>query len=120
MYPLNYILRGNKKYTIFGFEYWVLRKWLRKMLLVHFVKRLALQNTNANCFVVINNRVMVLNLKSVVPIKTHCVHGKQDSALHTCLLLMSLSKTTSLFDQKLPTNGFKLNSKFYLSQIISL
>ena len=23
------ILRGNKKYTVFGFEYWTLRKWLR-------------------------------------------------------------------------------------------
>ena len=94
-----------------------------KCLNCHFVKRLALQNINANCFAVINNGVMVLNLKSVVPIKTRFVHGKRHSALHICLVMMSTSNTTSLCNQN-PTaplpNGFKLISKFYLSQISSL
>lgn len=80
-----------------------------KCLYCHFVKRLALQNTNSNCFAVINNGVKVLNSNSVVPIKTRFAHGKWHSALHECLALMSVSKTTSLFNQKLPANGFKLN-----------
>ena len=86
----------------------------------HSVKRLALQNTNANCFAVINNGVMVLELKSVVPIKTRFVRDKRNSALLKCLVLMSMSQTTWLFDQKPQPNGFKLNSNFYLSQIICL
>ena len=45
-----------------------------KYFFCHFVKRLALQNTNSNCFAVINSRVMILNLNSVVPIKT-LTHG---------------------------------------------
>ena len=80
-----------------------------KCLYCHFVKRLALQNTNSNCFAIINNGVKVLNSNSVVPIKTGFAHGKWHSALHECLALMSVSKTTSLFNQKLPTNGFKFN-----------
>ena len=68
----------------------------------YFLKRLALQNANPNCFAVINNGVMVLNLKSVVPIKTLFEHGKRHFALHKCLVLMSTNKTTSLFDQKSP------------------
>ena len=86
----------------------------------HFVKRLALQNENSNCFAVINNGVMVLNFNSVVPIKTRFAHGKRQFALHKCLALMYASKPTSLFNQKPPVNGFKLNSKSYLSQIITL
>ena len=86
----------------------------------HFVKRLALQNTNSNCFPVIDNGVMVLNLNSVVPVKTGFAHGKRPSALHKCLALMTVSNTASLFNQKPPAKGFKFNSKFCLSQIISL
>ena len=69
---------------------------------ISIVKRLVLQNTNSNCFAVINNGVMVLNSNSVVPIKTRFAHHKR-------LARMSVSKTTSLFNQKLPANGFKLN-----------
>ena len=87
-------------------------------LLSIFFKRLALQNTNENCFAVINNGVVVLNLNSIVPIKTRFAHGKLYSELHKCLVLMSLSTTTSLCNQKPPVIGFKLNLKFYLSQII--
>ena len=43
-----------------------------KCLYCHFVKWLALQNTNPKCFAVINNGVKVLNSNSVVPIKTRC------------------------------------------------
>ena len=68
-----------------------------KCLNCHFVQRLALQNTNSNCFVVINNGVKTLNSNSVVPIKTHFAHGKWHSAPHECLALMSVSKTTSFF-----------------------
>ena len=75
----------------------------------HFVKRLALQNTNSNCFAVIDNGVKVLSSNSVVPIKTRFAHGKLHSALHECLALMYASKPTSLVNQKLPANGFKLN-----------
>ena len=63
-----------------------------KYFYCHFVKRLALQNTNSNCFAVINNGDMVLNLNSVVPIKTRFAHGKRHSALHKCLALMAVSK----------------------------
>ena len=35
-----------------------------KQLYCHFVKRLAVQKRNANCFAVINNGVMVLNFSS--------------------------------------------------------
>ena len=45
---------------------------------------------------------------------------KRHSALHKCLALKAVSKTTSSFNQKPPANDFKPNSKFYLSQIISL
>ena len=91
-----------------------------KCLYCHFVKRLTLQNTNPNCFEVINKGVKVLSSNSVVPIKTRFAHGKWLSALHECLALMSMSKTTSLFNQKLPENSLKLNEKCYLSQITSL
>ena len=80
-----------------------------KCLHCHFVKCLALQNTNPKCFAVINNGVKVLNSNSIVPIKTRCAHGKWHSALHESLALMSVGKTTSLFDQKLSANSFKLN-----------
>ena len=84
-----------------------------KWFYCHFVKCITLQNTNANYFAVINNGVMVLNLKLVVPIKTRFVHGKRHSALHKCLVLMSMNKTTLLFLKLDPTpsNDFKLNSK---------
>ena len=71
-----------------------------KCLYCHFVRRPALQNTNAKCFAVINNGGKVLNSNSVVPIKTRCAHGKWHSALHECLALMSVSKITSLVNQK--------------------
>ena len=74
-----------------------------------FVKRLALQNTNSNCLAVINNGVKVLNSNSVVPIKTRFAYSKWHFALHECLALIFVSKTTPLFNQKLPANGFKLN-----------
>ena len=81
-----------------------------KCLYRHFVKRLALQNTNSNCFTVINNGVKVLNLNSVVLIKTRLAHGKWHSALRECLALMSMRITTSLFNKKKKqANGFKLN-----------
>ena len=80
-----------------------------KCLYCHFVKRLTLQNTNSNCFEVINKGVKVFSSNSAVPIKTRFAHGKWHSALHECLALMSVSKPTSLFNQKLPANGFKLN-----------
>ena len=87
----------------------------------HFVKRLALPAKHKlELFPVINNGVMVLKLNSVVPIKPGFAHGKRPSALHNCLALMTVSNTASLFNQKPPANGFKSNSKFYLSQIISL
>ena len=86
----------------------------------HFVKRLALQTGNSNCFSVIIDGVMVLNLNSVVPMKIRFAHSKRHFALHKYIALMPVSKTTSLFNQKPPANGFKLNLKFYLSQIISL
>ena len=79
-----------------------------KCFYCHFVKRLALQNTNSNCFAVINNGVLVLNLNSVVSIKIRFAHGKRHSAFHRYLALMSVSKTTSLFNQKFLANGFKL------------
>ena len=63
-----------------------------KYFFCHFVKRLALQNTNSICFAVINNGVIVLKLNSVVPIKTRFAHGKRHSALHKCLALMAMSK----------------------------
>ena len=47
-----------------------------KCLYCHFVKRLALQNTNSNCFAVINKGVKALNTNSVVPIKTRFANGK--------------------------------------------
>ena len=80
-----------------------------KCLYCHFVKRLALQNTNSNCFAVINNGV--LNSNSGVLMKTRFVHDKilWHSVLHECLALMSVSKTTSLFNQKFLAKGFKLN-----------
>ena len=81
----------------------------------HFVKRLALQNMKLNCFAVIDNGVMVLNLNSVVPIKTRFAHGKRHSALHRCLAPMSVSKATSLFNQKTSANRFKINSVSYPS-----
>ena len=77
-----------------------------KCLYCHFVKRFA--KHKLECFAVINNGVKVLNSNSVVPIKTGSAHDKWHSALHECLALMSVSKTTSLFNQKLPANGFKL------------
>ena len=83
---------------------------------------LTLQNANWNCFAVNNNGVMVLNLNSVVPMKTHFAHGRWCFALHkhlTSLALMSVSKTTLLFN-KSPANGFNFNSKFYLSPITSI
>ena len=80
-----------------------------KCLYCHFVKRLALQDTNSNCFAVINNGVKVLNSNSIVPIKTRFEHGKWHSALHECLAVMSVSKTTSLFNKELQAKGFKLN-----------
>ena len=80
-----------------------------KCLYCHFAKRLTLQNTNSNCFAVINNGVKVLNSNSVAPIQTRFAHDKWHSALHECLALMSMGKTTSLYHQKLPANGFKFN-----------
>ena len=65
-----------------------------KYFYCHFVKRLVLQNTNTNSFVVINNGVMVLNLKSVVPVKTWFVHDERHSALHKC------KERISLFNKK--------------------
>ena len=44
------------------------------------------------------------------PIKSHFAHGKSHSALHECLALMSVSKTTSFFNQKHPANGFKIRN----------
>ena len=44
--------------------------YVLKCLYCHFVKRLPLQNTNSNCFAVINKGVKVLSSNSVVPIKT--------------------------------------------------
>ena len=63
-----------------------------KCLYDHFVKRLTLQNTNSNCFEVINKGIKVLSSNSVVPIKTRFAHGKWHSALHECLALISVSK----------------------------
>ena len=80
-----------------------------KGLYCHFAKRLTLQNTNPNCFEVFNKEVKVLNSNSVLPVKTRFAHGKWHSALHECLALMFVSKITSLFNQILPANGFKLN-----------
>ena len=107
----NYIYsKAIKKHTVFDFEYWVLRKMAAlKCLYCHFVKRLTLQNTNSNFFEVINKGVMVLSSNSIVPIITCFPHGKWHSALPECLALMSVSKKTSLFNQKLPANSFKLN-----------
>ena len=76
-----YMLRGNKKYTVFLFEYSDLCKWLcQKCFYCHLVQRLV---------------------------------------LHKYLVLMSLSKTISLY-QNHPPNGFKLNTKFYMSQMTPL
>ena len=47
---------------------------------------------------------MVLNLIQVVPIKTRFAHGKRHPAIHKCLALISMSKTTSLFNPKPPAN----------------
>ena len=80
-----------------------------KCFYCQIVKRLALQNTKTNCFAVINNGVMVLNSNSVVPTNTRFAHGKRHSTHHKCLARKSVGKTTSLFNQKLPANGFKLN-----------
>ena len=91
-----------------------------KCFIFHFVKRLALQNTKANCFAVIINGVMAVKLNSVVPFKTRFAQDKWHSALHRSVVPVSVSKTTSLFNPKHPANGFKHVSKFYLSQIISL
>ena len=86
----------------------------------HFAKHVAFQNRSANCFAGINIEVMVPCLNSVVPVKSHLVHGKRYSALHKSLALAAVSQTISLFNQKPPPNDFKLKSKFCLSQIISL
>ena len=91
-----------------------------KCFFSQFVKRLALQNKTSNYFAVIKTGVLILNLNSVVQMKTRFAHGKQHSALHKCLAMMSVRKTTSIFNPKPPANGFKLNLKFYLSPIISL
>ena len=80
-----------------------------KCFYCQIVKRLALQNTKTNCFAVINNGVMVLNLNSVVPTKTRFAHDKRRPAHHKCLARKSVSKITSLFNQKQQANGFKLN-----------
>ena len=80
-----------------------------KYFYCQIVKRLSLQNTNSNCFAVINNGVMVLNSNSVVPIKTRFAHDKRHSAHHKYLARMSVSKTISSYNQSLPANGFKLN-----------
>ena len=79
-----------------------------KYFYCQIVKRLALQNTNLHCFVVINNGVMVLNSNSVVPFKTRYANDKRHSAHHKCLARMSVSNTTSLVNQKLTANSFKL------------
>ena len=91
-----------------------------KMFLLSFCQTSSSAKHKLNWFAVINNGVMVLNLNSIVPIKTRFAHGKRHSALHKCLALKAVSKTTSSFNQKTPANDFKLISKFYLSQIISL
>ena len=82
-----------------------------------FVKRLASQHTNANsCFVVINNEVIILNIKSAVPIKNRLLHSTGYAALQKCLVPLSVNNTVSLFNE----NPSKLNPKFYLSQIIPI
>ena len=55
-----------------------------KCFYCHFVKRLALQNTNSNCFAVINNGVMVLNLNSVVPLTGRGSSIGSEFAWHAC------------------------------------
>ena len=42
------------------------------------------------------------------------------SFFHKCLAQMSVSKTTTLFNSKFPSNDVKLNLNFFPSQIISL
>ena len=85
-----------------------------------FAKRLVFQITSVTCFVGIDNGIMVPNLNSVFPIESRFVHGKRYSVINKSLALMSVSKTTSSFHQKTPTNDFNLNSKFCLFQIVSL
>ena len=74
------------------------------MAVLRFLDCLALQNTKSNCIAVINNGDKVLNLNSVVPIKTRFAHSKWHSALQECLVLMPVSKTTSLFNQQMAPN----------------
>ena len=88
--------------------------------IIIFAKRLAFQNTSANFFAGINNVVMVPYLNSIVPIKSRFVHGKRYSSLNKSLALVAMSKTISLFNQNPPPNDFNMNSKFFLSQIISV
>ena len=82
-----------------------------KCLYCHCIKHLTLQNKKSNCFEVINKGVKVLSSNSVVPIKTFFAHGKWHSALYVCLALMSVSKTTSLFDKKKKTHSKRLQTQ---------
>ena len=76
------------------------------MSLVIISKRLALKNTNTNCFAAFNNEVVALNFKSVFPVKTRFVPDKWHSALHECLVQMTLGETISLYIHKISTNSF--------------
>ena len=103
------ILRGNKKYTVLVLNTGSNVNGCVKMFLLSNCQTTSSANTNSNCFAVINNGVMVLNSNSVVPIKTRFAHGKRHSAHHKSLAWMSVSNTTSLFNQNLRANCFKLN-----------
>ena len=121
-FPHSHIYSGAIKRIQYLFlTIWSCVKFSVKMLsLVIAAKRLALQNTNTNCFAVINKGVMSLILKSVFPIKTRFVPDKWHSALHDCLVQKTVGKTAPLFNHKIPPDGFKHNLNFYPSQIISL
>ena len=80
-----------------------------EMFLLLFCRMSSFAKYKANCSAIINNGVMVLNLKSVVPIKTRSVQGKRRSALHKYIMLMSMSKTTTGSNSVLNSTYLKLS-----------
>ena len=66
-----------------------------------------------------NYGVMSPELKTVFPVITRFVLNKCHFTFQKCLAQMSVSKTTTLFNLKLPSTYVKLNFNFFPSQIIS-
>ena len=85
----------------------------------HLCQTSFFENHKGNTFVVIHYGVMSPLLKPAFPVITRFVLNKCHFTFHKCLAQMSVSKTTTLFNSKFPSNDVKLNLNFFPSQIIS-